>query len=269
MSKLYAALSSIKEGSMPFSEILLYYSDIPVSYLLYETAKKKKEGNKMAKIFNQPTLDLRNFSPDALKKIQSITNVASILLPEHMTPEFSEAYAAIKKTNIAAELNIPGDALLYNGDVTLTRNNVTKNSMVICNGNLIVKDIPPELNLKINLNGTLIKSSDAFVQIVKINGTVHEIDKDVYIIKSMAKLKIDVNFINNLPEKTAIIACGKVDIESAVTEAMLRSKALKFYAVGKIRADKELHGYIQANSNSVGKIVISDEPEKKKAWWKK
>ncbi len=42
-------------------------------------------------------LDLRNYTPQALRKISSIQAVSTILLPENPSPAFAEAYADITK----------------------------------------------------------------------------------------------------------------------------------------------------------------------------
>lgn len=47
-------------------------------------------------------LDLRNYTPQALRKISSIQAVSTILLPENPSPAFAEAYADITKGTIAA-----------------------------------------------------------------------------------------------------------------------------------------------------------------------
>lgn len=269
MSKLYAGLSELKNGDMNFKDILLYYYDVPLSVFICETIIKKKEGKSMARIMNQATLDLRNFSADAIKKIKSITNVATVILPKDVTPEFSEAYAAVKKRNIADEISVPGNACFYNGEVTLTQNDVTKDSLIVCNGMAIVKDIPEEMNIKIIVNGMLIKFSNAWVEIVKINGSKYEIDADAKLIKSIPQLCIDKNFLNNLSEKTAIIACAKIEIDEEITEEMLRSKGIKFYSVAQISAAKELHGYIQANSSGVSAVLTKAEAQAREKGFKK
>ena len=99
MSKKYAGLAFIRDGSMDFEEILLYFSDSPYvnSVLISETVfkSKVKRGIDMSKITNQVIVDLRNFSPEALNKIEEISNVVDIILPKNMSLEFAEAYSKI------------------------------------------------------------------------------------------------------------------------------------------------------------------------------
>lgn len=270
MSKLYGGLFVLKDGSFTFDEVLMLYTDIPLSVLFFETRKKKrKEGKNMARIINQPTVDLRGFTPEALRKIKSIINVASVLLPEDMPDGFSEAYMQIKKMNIAGEIRVPDSAQFFNGDVTLTRKDVTNDSVIMCNGIAFVKDIPEEMNVRMIINGTLIKTESAFVTVTSINGNKVEVSDDVNLIKGKSILNIDKNFTDSIKDKTLIAACGKVYVSEEVTEEMLSAKHVRFVAIGKIIAHKELHGYINANSDAVGKVLTEEIREKKKLFrWK-
>lgn len=275
MSKLYAGLSVLNDGSFSFDEALLYYTDTPLSYFIVETILKRKKETTMAKITNQVTVDLRNYSPEALKKIKSIKNAVHIILPENPSPEFSEAYAQIKKINVVDETTTPGNACIFNGVANLTKKDLSENNIVICNGNAILRDIPKEMNIKVKVNGSLIKSPSAFVEIIKINGSSYEIDDDARLILSMTELNIDEVFLRNTDDKTAIVSCGKVIIDDEITDGMLSEKGVKFYNVGQIVARKELHGYIQTNSFSVGLVQTKEDAEKrdkkyskKKFWWK-
>lgn len=271
MSRVYAGLTALKDGTMSLNEVLIYFSNVPLSIIIGEIIQKKKEGKIMARIFNQAYIDLRGFSPQALKKIKSITNVALVLLPENPSAEFSEAYAAIKKTNIASETNISGNACIFNGMSILSKEDIADNSIVVCNGLSVIRDMPKDKKIRLIVNGVLIKSPSAFLEIIKINGTTYTIDDDAKLIKSISELTIDTNFIGNLSEKTAIIACGKIYIENDITEEMLQSKGIVFYDIAQVIARKELHGYIQANSNQVALIQTFEEfeaREKKIKKWK-
>ena len=264
MSKRYAALTALKDGTLSFEEVLLCYRDIPLPIFIGKTIIKKKEGKYMARIINQPTVDFRGFTPEALKKIKSIINVATVILPENMPDGFSEAYLQIKKTNIAQEIRVPADAQFFNGDIILTRSDVTKNSVIVCNGTAFVKDIPEEMNVRMIVNGILIKAESANITVSGINGTKIEVNDDVNMVKSKSMLNIDKNFTESIADKTLIVACGRIYMSDEVTEEMLSAKQVKFAAVGKIFARKELHGYIQANSEAVGKVLTEETDNKKK-----
>ncbi|MBQ7860970.1 MAG: hypothetical protein IJ349_02050 [Clostridia bacterium] len=269
MSKLYGGLRELKNGGMNFYDVLTYYADLPLSAFAHKTGIiKKKEGNNMARIRNQASVDLRSFTPEALKKIKSIMNVHLIMLPENPTPEFTEAYTSIEKTNVMTEINVSGNASIFNGMTILTKNDLAANSLVVCNGFTVLRDIPAEMNIRVIINGSLVKSPDAFIEALKINGTIYKIDNDANIIRPVAEIDLDRNFMNNIKAKTVILSCGKATISDEVTEEMLSEKQIKFIAARKIIARKELHGYIQANSEGVGKILTTEEKEKKKRFFR-
>lgn len=43
MSKLYAGLSVLKDGSFSFEDTILYYTDIPLSYFIIKTILNRKK----------------------------------------------------------------------------------------------------------------------------------------------------------------------------------------------------------------------------------
>ena len=55
MSKRYAGLTVLKNGTMSFDEALLYYTDIPLSYFIMKTVIKKKEGKLWQKLLTRPS----------------------------------------------------------------------------------------------------------------------------------------------------------------------------------------------------------------------
>ena len=264
MSKLYGGLRELKNGGMNFDGVLTYYGELPLSAFILKTVNiTKKEGNKMARIRNQAILDLRQFTPEALKKIKSIKRVATVILPENMSPEFTEVYAGIKKNMVAKETVIPANACIHNGSTILTKSDVTENSLIICNGMTVIKDIPESMKIKLIANGCLIKTKDAFVEIIEHNGTSHEIDSDVKLITGKPEIKVDNNFINNIEVNTALVGCTKVIIDNSVTENILKEKKLQFVACTFVCAKEELHGYIHANSVDVTNVMTLEQAKKK------
>lgn len=264
MSKLYGGLCELKSGDMSFDDVLTYYTDLPLSAFIRRTGIiKKKEGNNMARIKNQAVLDLRQFTPEALKKIKSIKRVAMVILPEEMSPEFTEIYAGIKKTMVAKETVIPANTCIHNGNCILTKNDVTENSLIMCNGLTIVKDIPESMKIKLVVNGCLIKSKDAFVEVIEHNGTKHEIDPFVKLISGKSEIKVDKNFFDNIEENTALVSCARVIIDDTVTANMLKEKKLQFICCAIICAREELHGYIHANSVDIADVLTLEKAKKK------
>lgn len=267
MSKRYAGLAFIRDGSMDFEEVLLYFSDSPYvnSVLISEAVfkNKMKRGKDMSKITNQLMVDLRNFTPEALSKIDEISNVLDVILPKNMSCEFAQAYGSIKKSKILQELYLTDDQKFcaVNGSVTITENDVTKNTFLKTNGVLIVRDMSEEMNLSVMVNGLLVKTKSSKINIEKLNGLKVEIDDDASIISSMQRVDIDKCFIESINDKTAMIDIDIITIKDDVTVDMLRSKSITFIDIKHIFAPEALHGYIQANSADVNRI---SESEKKK-----
>lgn len=267
MSKKYAGLAFIRDGSMSFEEILLYFSDSPYinSVLISEAVffSKTKRGKDMSKITNQVVVDLRNFSPEALCKIEEISNVVDIILPKNMSVEFADEYSKIKKSGVVNELKLTDDQKLttVNGTVTITENDVAKNSYLKANGVLIVKGITEDFNLSVLVNGLLVKTRNSKINIEKLNGLKVEIDDDASIITSMKSIELDKCFIESINDKTVIVDADEIIIKDDVTADMLRSKNVFFADIKHIYAPKSLHGYIHANSVDITKI---SESKKKK-----
>ncbi len=267
MSKRYAGLAFIRDGSMNFEEILLYFSDNPYvnSVLISEAVlkNKMKRGKYMSKITNNVMVDLRKFTPEALSKIDEIANVVDVILPKNMSCEFAEAYGNIKKSNIVQELYLTDDQRFctFNGNVTVTENDVTENTFLKTNGVLIVRSMPEEMNVSVMVNGLLVKTRSSKIKIEKLNGLKIEIDDDASIISSVQRVDIDKCFIESINNKTAIIGVDRIEVKDDVTVEMLKSKGVFFGEINTVLAPKALHGYIQANSVNLNTLA---EDKKKK-----
>ncbi len=267
MSKRYAGLAFIRDGGLDFGKILLYFSDSPYinSVLISEAVfkNKMKRGKDMSKIVNQVTVDLRNFTPEALNKIEEISNVVDVILPKDMSVEFAEAYGNIKKSKVVQEIHLANNQKIctFNGAVTITENDIIKNTFLKTNGLLVVRNMPEEMNLSVMVNGLLVKTKSSKINIEKLNGLKVEIDDDASIITSMQRVDIDKYFIEGINDKTVILDIDRVEIKNDVTIDMLKNKNVFFVDIKHIFAPKELHGYINANSVEVKNI---SESKKKK-----
>ena len=267
MSKRYAGLAFIRDGGLGFEKILLYFSDSPYvnSVLISEAVfkNKLKRGKDMSKIKNQVTVDLRSFTPEALKKIEEISNVVDVILPEDMSVEFAEAYGNIKKSKVVQELHLANSQKIctFNGAVTITENDMVKDTFLKTNGLLVVRNMPEEMNLSVMVNGLLVKTKSSKIKIEKLNGLKVEIDNDASIITSMKRVDIDKCFIESINDKTVILDIDIVEIKNDITADMLKSKNIFFADIKHIFAPKELHGYVNANSVEVKNI---SESKKKK-----
>ncbi len=81
-------------------------------------------------------LDLRNYTPQALRKISSIQAVSTILLPENPSPAFAEAYADITKGAIAQEVFAPMDKVAQYNGLNVLGSTLPEGAICLCNDHL-------------------------------------------------------------------------------------------------------------------------------------
>lgn len=90
------------------------------------------------KVINQIVCDLRHYNtPEAMKKIKGIRNVALVLVPKVMDDATRAAYAKIEKKNTASEIEVDSDhsPLIFNGDTEITDASLPDGeSAIIVNG---------------------------------------------------------------------------------------------------------------------------------------
>ena len=84
-------------------------------------------------------LDLRNYTPQALRKISSIQAVSTILLPENPSPAFAEAYADITKGAIAQEVFAPMDKVAQYNGLNVLGSTLPEGAICLCNGMTIFR----------------------------------------------------------------------------------------------------------------------------------
>ncbi|MCH5191790.1 MAG: hypothetical protein J1F23_06450 [Oscillospiraceae bacterium] len=218
--------------------------------------KKKKS------ISAVPTLDLRQYTPEALNEIRSISAVALILLPKNPSPEFVSAYAQIKKSAVAQELNVSADATInsINGSAILNNNSAAPNSIYMVNGMLIAGMIEAERNVSVIVNGTVIVKKGSAIRPISVNGEVFETDFDENnIIMFDKKLEIDKNFIRCAKQGVFVVVDNKIIIDKDVTEDEIIEKDIRFAVGNKIICSKELFGCIQNRAHVGNKIITHEE----------
>lgn len=217
----------------------------------------------MAKIVDQAVVDLRNFTARALGKIKLIQDVAVVILPEEMSDDFAEAYTSIKKIDIAKEVQLKKQTIIniINGFADIDKTSVAKDSVIVCNGTLIAKDIPEDFNIGLIVNGAVLKHQSAYITIISLNGQCTDIPDGYTLLNSVTVMEIDKNALINMKKKTMIAAVARLYFKDDVTEELLKEKEVIFRAVSKIFAPEKLHGYITSNSSSIGKLLKEGKEE--------
>lgn len=217
----------------------------------------KKGAVNMAKrkIANVPKLDLRKFSPEALRKIESIKNVAVLIVADD--EEALEAFGEIEVSNVATIRYIPRDREFkeMNGTFILTGNMVQKDTEYFLNGICIVCDLPKDLEISLSFNGILLIQKSSNVIITCANGLSFYDDFEADMIKIFSNtVTVSPDFVNEAKPGTYIIAGNSITVSNDVTADMLREKGIRFVAGNIISCGKHLVGYVENNSK-VGNCI--------------
>ena len=223
--------------------------------------KNIAETDKRKKLENIAMLDLTDYTPQALRNIKSISNVAMLVVADG-GDDYIEALSEIEIKNVALRLSIPRDKELctVNGSIFLTNETAKKDAIYIINGLAIIYDLSEDMNIGIITNGTVIVQKGSNPNIIRTNGEVVVEDFDLSKLKFMEnKMYIDANFVKECETGTVAVADNKIYIDDTVTADMLREKEIKFISGNKIICRKELWGYVQAHAHIGNKIAEYEE----------
>lgn len=213
--------------------------------------KKKK------KIQNVAQLDLRNYTAEALGKINAISCVAKILLPENPSPEFTAAYAEIEKSCVASEIAISADMKLvsFSGATVLSGAQIPNNSICSANGMTIIYNTENVENTLFAVSGVTIIQKGADIKFLDASGVVSEADIDFDKLKFYSgEITVDSTMIKNLEKDASVAAGGKITIDKDVAEDEIIEKNLTFIAGGEIICSKKIAGCVKARSIVGGRI---------------
>lgn len=228
--------------------------------------KNNAETDKRKKLENIAMLDLTDYTPQALRNIKSISNVAMLVVADG-GDDYIEALSEIEIKNVALKLSIPCDRELctVNGSIFLTNETAKKDAIYIINGLAIIYDLSEDMNIGIITNGTVIVQKGSNPNIIRTNGEVVVEDFDLSKLKFMEnKMHIDANFVKECEAGTVAVADNKIYIDDTVTADMLREKEFKFISGNKIICRKELWGYVQSHAHIGNKIEEYQEEKAKK-----
>lgn len=206
-------------------------------------------------------LDLRDYTPEALKGIKRIEAVATLILPENPTPEFIEAFSKIHLDAVGSQFNVAKGRkiVVINGIKQDTDISLPDNSFAVLNGIFLIGSGLKGNNIEFAVNGILLKKKgiqdDA--KCLAENGIVYELDFDEDKIKFFSnEVEVDSSFIRNLEPGTLVAAGNSITISADVTEEMLINNDIKFFAGNTIKCNKEIMGYVKANSVAGNKIKV-------------
>ena len=213
------------------------------------------------KIVCVATLDLTNYSPEALRRIKAIVNCATLFLPENPSNEFMEAFSEIKLTNVARIIKFPTNKIVCNSNGFEILSNVNPKNLYITNGLAIVVSAMSDEPVQFISNGELIYNENVNVDFISSNGSSAPVKFDYEKTKIYQDMiEINADFIRNSEEGIYIICINKIKISGDVTDEMLKEKNIHFICTNRIYCKKDVYGYVAANSQICNKI-ITDEKE--------
>lgn len=204
-------------------------------------------------------LDLRNYSAEALKNIKKITNCAVVIVPSDASEDWYDAFGKIEIKLCASIVRVGMNEIIKraNGITSINDSSVDdKFGLYYINGIGIIET--KEKYPKISINGLCIKRKSACFDLADLNGISFVIDDDVEYKLSSNNMNVDSDTLKHLNNDTVIIAGNKIIIDSNVTEEMLSQKNIKFIAGNNVICNREIYGYINANSQVGNEIKIKN-----------
>lgn len=209
-------------------------------------------------------VDLREYTPEALKGIKSINAVSVLILPENPTAEFIEAFSKITLNAVACQFNVAKDrkVITINGVINSSDITLPDNCFAIFNGIILLGTAILGENIEYAVNGIMLKKKGIKneAKCVSENGIVHEMDFDENKIKFFSnEVEVEADFIKNLEAGTLIAAGNSIAISADVTEEMLVNNDIKFFAGNTIKCNNAIKGCVQARSVVGNRIEISEK----------
>lgn len=216
--------------------------------------KKKNTENQKNEI-NAASIDLRNYTANALRKIDRI-NAAMVILPKHPDGEFIEAYAAIKEKNITNELMFDENEYLIDmsGIKTISNNPENENGIYNVSGITVIKGLTEPIRMI--ASGITIIDKDSRVNFIDNRGITAEMNFAISEAKIFSKdIELDNRFIELLPDCSVIVGSGDIIFNKDVCEEAILSKSIYFVTHKNIECSKKIRSAVMAKSLVTNKII--------------
>ena len=216
--------------------------------------KKKNPENKKNEI-NAASVDLRNYTANALREIDRI-NAAVIIIPKNPDSELIEAYASIKEKNFAEELTLDDNESLINmsGIKTISNNLEDENGIYVVSGITIIKGLTKPIRMI--ASGITVMDKDSKVNFISKSGITAEVNFSISEAKIFSKdIELDNRFIELLPDCSVVLGCGDIVFNKDVTEESIISKSIYFIAAKNIECSKKIRSAVMAKSLITNKII--------------
>ncbi|MDE5973889.1 MAG: hypothetical protein K2G73_04375 [Eubacterium sp.] len=216
---------------------------------------KKKTPEKKENEINAANVDLRNYTPNALKEIERI-NAAVVILPKNPDNELIEAYAAIKEKNFAVELVLDEDEYLIemSGIKTISNNLEDENGIYDVSGITVIKGLTKPIRMI--ASGITVIDKDSRVNFISKSGITAEVNFTISEAKIFSKdIELDNRFIELLPDCSVVVGSGDIIFNKDVVEESIIGKSIYFIACKNIECSKKIRSAVMAKSLVANKII--------------
>lgn len=210
---------------------------------------KAQDADRYKNMFNTPLLDLRHYSPAALKNIKML-NVATVILPEKPDEALMEAYGSIPIKNVADEIFTDKDVQFcsINGVAELDCAKCSEDTFYTVNG-IVALLHSKEKAIKIKVNGTVVYEKGCPAELMACNGRTCAVDFEIKNVKILAdKASVDKDFVENLADGTVVLCKNALTFELDITPALLKGRKLFFAAGQTIKCSRRTLGIMQTMS---------------------
>ncbi len=207
---------------------------------------------------NLSFLDLRQISSvKEAKKIKKIMNVAVLLLPDDGDPELRSAIAAIPKQKVVCTLQVPSQipCAVYNGIYMGTKEDLSKDQIIIVNGAGIISDCPAESRARFVINGMIVRKSGVDLNILELNGLNVFFDFESTV-TGLERLEVDRDLLELSENKTLFLSVGEMKISRDVSKELLLEKQPYFASVAEIQCAKEISAYVRLHAQTLAGVEI-------------
>lgn len=198
------------------------------------------------KISCVPCYDMRSFNTvEAVRKIEKISCVATVILPNTDNAELNAAFAAIPMDSVASVIRLDKDVTVttINGEIVLSDANTVDNQLFVLNGNAKILPLSPDKHIKVIINGKIatdINNRDN-IEYVQANGKIEERDFANMIelppnsILDANRFQNDKAYYYNVPnvaiiEKVPSSAGGMVESDIVIAHDSVASSNIKIEA---------------------------------------
>ena len=211
---------------------------------------------------NLPVLDLRKLSVEEARQIEKIENVAVLLLPDDGDPELRSAIAAIPKQKVVCTLQVPSQipCAVYNGIYMGTKEDLSKDQIIIVNGAGVISDCPEESCARFVINGMMVRKSGVDLNILQLNGLNAAADFE-NVVTWLEGLEVDRDLLELSENKTLFLSVDEMKISRDVPKELLLEKQPYFVSADKIWCAKEILAYVRLHAQAADgvKIFSGDE----------